>query len=153
MQAAFLFSPLGAPWKTQYWSRKVVDAVYSDLDPEHGYSGDEDQGLMGSLAVLMKMGLFQLTAGTEPDPLYWIGSPIFDRIEISLDHRYYPGTTFCITALNNSPENVYIQSILLNGKPLNRTYLLHSEITKGGELELTMGRLPIEDYLSRGSTF
>ncbi|MDF7797950.1 GH92 family glycosyl hydrolase [Pontiellaceae bacterium B1224] len=142
MQAAFLFSPLGAPWKTQYWSRQVVDAVYSDLDPEHGYSGDEDQGLMGSLAVLMKIGLFQLTAGTEPDPIYWIGSPIFDRIEISLDRRYYPGATFIIKALNNSPENVYIQSIKLNGNPLKRTYLRHSEIVQGGELELTMSPQP-----------
>ena len=119
-----------------------MDAVYSDLDPEHGYSGDEDQGLMGSLAVLMKIGLFQLTGGTEPDPVYWIGSPIFDRIEIALDNRYYPGKQFVITTLNNSDDNVYIQSIRLNGEPLNRTYLRHSEIVTGGHLELTMGDKP-----------
>lgn len=142
MHAAFMFSPLGAPWKTQYWSRRVVDAVYSDLDPDHGYSGDEDQGLMGSLAVLMKIGLFQLTAGTEPDPIYWIGSPIFDRITITLDERYYPGKTFRIEAANNSPDNVYVQSIRLNGKPLKRTYLRHSEIVGGGHLELVMGAEP-----------
>ncbi|NND31043.1 MAG: glycoside hydrolase family 92 protein, partial [Saprospiraceae bacterium] len=60
MQTAFIFNHAGAPWLTQYWSRKVVEKVYNDLSPESGYSGDEDQGLMGSLAVLMKLGLFSM---------------------------------------------------------------------------------------------
>ena len=142
MQTAFIFSPAGAPWKTQYWSRRVIDEVYSHLDPNHGYNGDEDQGLMGSLAVLMKIGLFQLTAGTESDPVYWIGSPIFDEIKIKLDDSYYSGKTFTIQTTNNGPDKPYVTSVKLNGKKLNRTYLLHSEIVTGGILELTMSDKP-----------
>ncbi len=139
MQTAFIFSAAGAPWKTQYWSREVVNQVFSGLSPETGYNGDEDQGLMGSLAVLMKIGLFQLTGGTEPDPIYWIGSPIFDEISINLDPAYYDDKQFTIKTVNNSDSNRFIQSITLNGKVLDRTFLRHSEIVNGGELVLEMG--------------
>lgn len=142
MQTAFIFSAAGAPWKTQYWSRQVVNEVFSTLTPDRGYNGDEDQGLMGSLAVLMKIGLFQLTAGTESDPLYLIGSPIFDQISIALDDDYYSGNTFTIQTLDNSEQNVFVQSVTLNGKVLDRTYLYHSEIVKGGKLVLQMGNKP-----------
>ena len=142
MQTAFIFSAAGAPWKTQYWSRRVVDEVYSHLNPDRGYNGDEDQGLMGSLAVLMKIGLFQLTAGVEQDPVYYIGSPIFDEITLAMDNRYYSGQPFVIRTINNSPDRPYIESISLNGERLERTYLLHSEIVSGGLLELKMSEKP-----------
>ena len=71
---------------------------------------------MGSLAVLMKMGLFQLDGCVE-DSKYHIGSPLFDRIEIQLQEAYYPGSSFIIEVQNNSPENVYIQSLTWNGQP------------------------------------
>ncbi|MEO9947320.1 GH92 family glycosyl hydrolase [Paraglaciecola sp.] len=142
IQTAFIFSAVGAPWKTQYWSRKVVDTVFSSLSPTSGYNGDEDQGLMGSLAVLMKIGLFQLTGGTEQDPIYFIGSPIFDSISITLDDQYYSGKTFTIKTLNNGPETPYVKAISLNGIPLDRTYLTHQEIVSGGELVLEMSNQP-----------
>jgi predicted alpha-1,2-mannosidase len=69
IQTAFLFNYSGSPWLTQYWSRKIVDAVYSGLSPDSGYSGDEDQGLMGSLAVLMKIGIFSVNGGTAIEPI------------------------------------------------------------------------------------
>ena len=142
MHTAFIFNEVGAPWLTQKWSRLVVDSVYSGLDPFSGYSGDEDQGQMGSLAVLMKIGLFQVDGGVTEDPKYQLGSPIFDYIKINLDHTYYQGDSFVIRVRNNSPENVYIQSVKLNGEILDRVWIRHSEIVAGGELELTMGPQP-----------
>ena len=94
---------------------------------------------MGALSVLMKIGLFQVTGGVEDDPVYWIGSPVFDRITIKLDSSYYQGGSFVIETHNNSAVNRYIQSITLNGKALRRSYLLHSEIVGGGKLVLEMG--------------
>lgn len=142
IQTAFIFAAAGAPWKTQYWSREVINSVFSGLAPDTGYNGDEDQGLMGSLAVLMKIGLFQLNGGTEPDPVYWLSSPIFDEIVLYLDNRYFTGKRFIIRAENNSDTNRYIQSISLNGKHLKRAFLRHSEIAAGGSLVLTMGDSP-----------
>jgi len=138
MQTAFIFNDVGAPHLTQKWSRAVIDSVYSKVSPYDGYNGDEDQGFMGSLAVLMKIGLFQLDGGTSSDPIYQIGSPIFDRIVINLNSEYYEGGQFVIETINNSEENIYIKSIALNGQPLNRYYLKHSEIIQGGRLVLEM---------------
>ena len=145
IQTAYIFSAAGAPWLTQKWSRAVIDSVYSGLSPQFGYNGDEDQGLMGSLAVLMKMGLFQLNGGTGPDPIYYIGSPIFDRITIHLDEKYYSGKQFIIETENNSGTNLYINSAYLNGTKLDRLYLKHSEIVEGGHLMLIMGPQPRKD--------
>lgn len=138
IQTAFIFHKLGRPDLTQYWSRAVVKSVYSDLSPENGYNGDEDQGLMGSLAVLMKIGLFQMNGGTEADPAYQIGSPIFDKITIELNPNYYSGKQFIIKTEANSPSNVYVKSANWKNQTLGNLELSHSQITGGGELKLEM---------------
>lgn len=138
LQTAFIFNQLDRPDLTQYWSREVVEAVFSGLSPSTGYNGDEDQGLMGSQAVLMKIGLFQINGGTEENPGYELGSPIFDTVEISLDQDYYPGESFTIKALNNSPDSRLVKSIRLNGKTIEASTILHSQITAGGELVMEM---------------
>jgi len=139
MQTAFLFNHAGAPHLTQYWSRQVIDKVYSGISPDYGYSGDEDQGLMGALAVLMKIGLFSMDGGTAMEPTYEIASPIFDKITIHLDDRFYEGKQFIIEAKNNSPNNVYVQQARLNDTPLNQYWFYHKDLVKGGTLELIMG--------------
>ncbi len=85
MQTAQVFNQLDRPDLAQYWTRKVVETAFSGLSPATGFNGDEDQGLMGSLSVLMKIGLFQMNGGTEEDPEYQIGSPIFDKVTIHLE--------------------------------------------------------------------
>lgn len=142
IHTAFIFSDVGAPWLTQKWSRAVVDSVYSGLSPHYGYNGDEDQGLMGSLAVLMKIGLFQVNGGTEMDSVYQIGSPLFDKVEIDLSSVYYSGKTFTIETVNNSKDNIYIESATYNGVALEALRLRHSEIVKGGTLKLVMSKTP-----------
>ncbi|REG81919.1 GH92 family glycosyl hydrolase [Algoriphagus antarcticus] len=142
IQTAFIFHKLGRPDLTQYWSRAVVKAIYSDLSPENGYNGDEDQGLMGSLAVLMKIGLFQMNGGTEADPAYQIGSPIFDKITIALNPKYYPGKEFIIKTGGNSPTSVYVNSASWKNQNVGNMELSHSQITGGGELNLEMSESP-----------
>lgn len=142
MQMAYLFNYAGAPWLTQYWSRAVIDSVYSGLSPHFGYSGDEDQGLMGSLAVLMKMGIFSMRGGSELDPVYEIGSPIFDEIVIHLDQKYYSGKKIIIRTENNSPTNKFIQTATLNGTALNKSWVYHKDIIKGAVLSFKMGNKP-----------
>jgi len=142
VQTAFVFNYAGAPWLTQYWSRMVIDSAYSDLSPKYGYNGDEDQGLMGALNVLMKIGLFQMTGGCDENPRYEIASPIFNKITINLSPKYYKAKTFVIEAKNNSEKNMYIRSATLNNKPLNKFYFRHSDINKGSTLVLNMGSQP-----------
>ena len=50
--------------------------------------------------------------------------------------------TFTVKAVNNSKENIYVQSARLNGKPYTKSYIMYSDIVKGGTLELQMGSKP-----------
>ncbi|HAZ03904.1 MAG TPA: glycoside hydrolase family 92 protein [Marinilabiliales bacterium] len=140
--AAFIFNHAGAPWLTQYWSRTVVDSVFSGLSPYLGYQGDEDQGLMGSLAVLMKMGIFQMSGGCGEDPLYELGSPLFDKVTIHLQSEFYQSPAFTITCNGNNSNSPFIQQATLNGQPLKTVWFKHSDINKGALISLKMGSKP-----------
>lgn len=142
MQVAYIFNHAGAPWLTQYWSREVVNHVFSGLTPYQGYSGEEDQGLMGSLSALMKIGIFQMTGGCEADPYYEIGSPVFDAVTISLNPAYYKGGSFRIETVDNSSANRYIRSAKLNGREIRSFRIRHSDIVNGGKLVLQMSGVP-----------
>nr|MBI1230256.1 glycoside hydrolase family 92 protein [Cytophagales bacterium] len=142
MQAAFIFNYLDRPDLTQYWSKKVINRAFSALTPQLGFNGDEDQGLMGSLSVMMKLGLFQMNAGTEENPLYELGSPIFDKAIIKLNPNYYPGENFIIEAENNGPESYYIHEKQLNGTAVPGFGIRHGDIVSGGVLKLVMGKEP-----------
>ncbi|MEP2688991.1 GH92 family glycosyl hydrolase [Maribacter dokdonensis] len=138
IQTAFIFSQLNRPDLTQFWSRKVTKTVFGGLSPSTGYNGDEDQGLMGSLAVLMKIGLFQMNGGTEANSEYQIGSPIFDEVNIKLNNNFYNGDLFTIKANNNSNANFYVSDAAFNGVSIKAYSLRHEDIVKGGELILEM---------------
>lgn len=142
MQVGFIFNYAGQPWLTQHWTREVVNRNYSDLDAQYGFNGDEDQGLMGSLSVLMKMGIFEMRGGAAKNPEVQIGSPIFDKITIQLNPDYYQGGEFVIETTNNSDKNRYVQSVNLNGKTLDKVWLNHSDLVNGGKLRLEMGSIP-----------
>lgn len=139
IQTAFVFHHLGRPDLSQYWSREITQKVYGGLHPETGYKGDEDQGLMGALAVLLKIGLFQMTGGTEEDPSYQLGSPIFDRITIQLHPDYSSGGVLSIETIGNEAGSSYIQQANWNGTSISDYTIKHSQLIKGGVLQLEMG--------------
>jgi predicted alpha-1,2-mannosidase len=136
----FLFNWSGAPWLTQKWVRESMRVYYTG--PE-GLPGDDDVGQMSAWYVLCAIGLHQSCPG---NPRFEIFSPLFDKVTLKLDPRYTKGETFIITAKNNSPDNVYIQSAALNGKPLDRCWLDYSEIAAGGTLALVMGPAPNKSW-------
>ena len=133
----FIFNEIGKPWLTQKWTRKICQNAYgADV---FGLCGNEDVGQMSAWYVLAALGLHPICPG---DNRYQITSPVFERIDIGLDSRFYPGERFSIVAKNNSEENIYIQSMTLNGKALERYWISHQEIVQGGELALVMGDTP-----------
>ncbi|MBP0903977.1 GH92 family glycosyl hydrolase [Mariniflexile gromovii] len=138
IQTSFIFNQLNRPDLTQYWTRFVIKKTFSGLAPNTGYNGDEDQGLMGSLNVLLKIGLFQMNGGTEDNPEYQIGSPIFDEITIKLNPKYYSNKSFIIKTENNSPTNVYVNKVTLNNKSVKNYKIFQSDIINGGKLILEM---------------
>lgn len=147
MEAAYLFNYAGAPWLTQKWVREIMYGFYGD--DIYAWPGDEDQGQMGAWYVMSAMGLFEMDGGTSVNPIYEIGSPIFEKVVIKLDTNYYDGQGFIIEAKNVSRENKYIQSAILNGEKLNKPWFYHSELVGGGKLELKMGPKPNKKWGSK----
>jgi predicted alpha-1,2-mannosidase len=151
MQAAWLFNYSGKPWLTQYWVREILDNYYG-TDPFNGYPGDEDEGQMGAWYVMSALGLFEMDGGASVEPVYELSGPIFRKATIKLDQNYYKGSELIIEAKNSSSENRYIQSVSFNGEELNKFWIKHSDLVKGGKLVLIMGNKTNEMW-AKGSEY
>ena len=140
---AHVFNHVGFPWLSQYWVRRVSRQAYGGTNPNIGYGGhDEDQGQMGGVSALMKLGLFSLRGTSSKEPIYEITAPEFDEITIHLDPRYYSGREFRIIVHDNACENMYIQKASLNGRLWENCWIYHEDFARGGLLELWLGPVP-----------
>jgi predicted alpha-1,2-mannosidase len=129
----YIYDRVGAPWKTQKRVRMLLESFFTDT--VHGIPGDEDGGGMSAFVVFSMLGIYPVTPGV---PVYDIASPVFDKATIHLRN----GRHFVILAHGTSRDNKYVQSILLNGKPLDQVWFRHSEILDSGTLELMMSDTP-----------
>lgn len=127
----YLYNYAGKPWKAQEKVREVMDKLYAPT-PD-GYCGDEDNGQTSAWYVFSALGFYPVTPGTTQ---YVIGSPLFDRVEMTLAN----GNSFVIKAEDNQKANVYISNATLNGQAYDKCWIDHSDILNGGELEFQMTR-------------
>lgn len=149
MHFAFLFNWVKQPWLTQKWSRAIMDRYYG-FGLSNAYLGDEDQGQMSAWFVMNAIGLFQTDGGTRVDPIYEIGSPLFEKVTIDLGKQYGRGAVFTIEAKDASKKNMYVQRAVLNGKVLENCWFPASELLKGGTLILEMGPRPNKNWGIQG---
>jgi predicted alpha-1,2-mannosidase len=140
----YIYNRLGVPWKTQKRIRMLLETFFPDT--LQGVPGDEDGGGMSAFVVFSMLGFYPVTPGI---PTYDIGSPVFDKATLHLKN----GQSFVIIAHNNSRDDKYVQTIRLNGKPMNQVWFRHADIAKGGTLELTMGDSPNAVLGSDPATF
>ncbi|MEI6945704.1 GH92 family glycosyl hydrolase [Paraflavisolibacter sp. H34] len=145
MHFAYLFNYVQQPWLTQKWSRSIMDRYYN-YGVANAYLGDEDQGQMSSWFIMSALGLFQVDGGCQVNPIYEIGSPLYEKVTIDLGGRYGRGKTFTLEAKNASRENKYVQSAVLNGRKLDTFWFPASELLKGGSLVLEMGPEPNKSW-------
>ena len=127
----YLFAWSDRPWLTQKWTRMICERAYGD--DVRGLCGNEDVGQMSAWYMLSALGFHPVCPGSGK----WIlTSPLFPRARIRLDGRYARGTEFTVIAHGAEDEkNVYIDRVALNGRPLDRLWILTEEITAGGVLE------------------
>ncbi|MDE6116431.1 MAG: GH92 family glycosyl hydrolase [Duncaniella sp.] len=140
-----LFNFSGKPWLSQKWMRTICREFYG-IEGIHGYGygQDEDQGQLGAWFVLASIGLFDAKGLTAPNPSFQIGSPLFDKVTITLNPQYYSGKEFVIETVNNTSDNDYIQTMTLNGKSIKSIQLPFAEVAKGGNLSICLGANPNE---------
>ncbi|CAM2066407.1 GH92 family glycosyl hydrolase [Sulfidibacter corallicola] len=130
---AYLYNYAGMPWRTQERIAQILSVMYQ-TGPE-GLAGNEDCGQMSAWYLFSALGFYPVAPG---DGVYVIGKPSLPRATIQLGG----GKTFVVTAEDLSPENIYIQSVRLNGKDWPYSYLYHRDIAVGGSLHFEMGPEP-----------
>ncbi|MFR6201494.1 MAG: GH92 family glycosyl hydrolase [Bacteroides fragilis] len=126
----YLYNYAGQPWKAQYWLRQVMDRMYTP-GPD-GYCGDEDNGQTSAWYVFSALGFYPVCPGTDE---YVIGAPLFKKATLHFEN----GNNLVIDAQNNSKENLYIESLRVNGQESTRNYLKHADLLQGGTIEFKMG--------------
>ncbi|MCA9237159.1 MAG: GH92 family glycosyl hydrolase [Planctomycetales bacterium] len=138
-----LFNFSGKPWLSQKWMRTICDEFYG-IDGVHGYGygQDEDQGQLGAWYVMASMGLFDVKGLTAENPSFQVVSPLFDRVTVHLNAKYYKGDAFVIETKNNSKANTYIQSLHLNGEPITSIQVRFADIVRGGRLQIELTSEP-----------
>jgi putative alpha-1,2-mannosidase len=147
LHTSWLFNHSGMPSKTQKWVRSICRDFYG-TEGIHGYGfgQDEDQGQLGAWIVMAGMGLFDVKGLTDNNPQFGIGSPLFDKITIKLNDKYYKGKEFVIETENNSPENIYIQSMSVNGNNITEPFIPFSTVVNGGSMKIKTGKDPKDRY-------
>ncbi len=134
---AYMYSFVGAPWKTQHRVRYILDSMYHD-NPD-GYAGNEDCGQMSAWAIWSMTGFYPANPANGE---YVFGSPSFDEVTLKLAGN----KKMVIKATNNAKDHPYIQKVSLNGKPYSKTYIDHSVLMQGGTLEFVMGPKPNKQW-------
>lgn len=130
---AYLYNYAGEPWKTQKLVRKILDEFYKPA-PD-GLIGNEDCGQMSAWYILSALGFYQVNPS---QPVYAFGTPLFKEAKINLEN----GKTFTVRAANVSKQNLYIQSVKLNGKTHKKSFFTHEDLMRGGTLEFVMTDKP-----------
>lgn len=125
----YLYNRTEESYKAQEYLDQVYDQFYKPT-PD-GIIGNEDVGQMSAWYLMSALGFYQISP---TDPTYSIGRPIFDKATVDIGSG-----TFTVTAENNSPDNMYIKEVTINGKPLDvYNTFQHSEFKAGGELHFVM---------------
>ena len=150
----FMFNFGTKPWLTQKWVNKIltkemiqyygthekwenpyVGRIYKNSPEGYMPEMDDDEGTMSAWYILSAIGLYPVLVG---DPVFQISTPIFEKVTINLKN----GNKFIIKTNNLSDQNIYIQSVSLNNKKYNKSFIDHGELQNDGILEFYLSNIP-----------
>ena len=131
----YLYNKVRQPWKAQKYAAQVMHDLY--FNAPAGLCGNEDCGQMSAWYVFSAMGFYPVNPVSGE---YEIGTPLFPEMRLNLNN----GKTFTVLAPNVSRENIYIQSVKVNGQPYDKSFITHQQIMDGATVEFVMGNQPGE---------
>ena len=138
LQVPFFYDYINRPWKTEHIVAETADSSFTDEPGGLAGGGNDDLGTMSAWYVLSQIGFYPVDPGI---PDFEVCTPRFKKIVINLNPPY-AGRQFIIEAPEAASQNEYIQSTILNGKPLTRPWFHESEITNGGTWAVKLGAKP-----------
>lgn len=133
----YAYAYMGRQWKSAKLARQVMDEMFFDT-PE-GICGNEDAGQMSAWYVFNALGFYPANPS---NGAFVFGSPIFEKVTFPVNG----GKNFTVESKNNSKQNIYIQSVTLNGKPYEKAYITYADIMAGGNLVFNMGPEPNKEF-------
>ncbi|MEE4540630.1 GH92 family glycosyl hydrolase [Streptomyces sp. V4-01] len=131
----YMYDYAGAPSKTQAVVRQIQQRLFTGSSIGQGYPGDEDNGATSTWQIFSALGFYPLQVGSDN---YVIGSPLFTKATVHLDN----GHDIVVNAPDNNRDNVYVQSLKVNGQDYTKPYLTGAQLTAGATLDFTMGSSP-----------
>ena len=130
----YLFSYFkGEEWRTQQTVSRLLQKYYK-AQPD-GIPGNDDCGTMSAWALFSMMGLYPDCPGS---PYYTLTTPVFSKVTLHLDPRYYPDGDIVITTDRTSPSQLYIDSMTLGGKRLSGYRVSHKQLVEGRILDMRL---------------
>lgn len=129
----YLYNYSGEPWKAQYWTREVMDKLYTPY-PD-GYCGDEDNGQTSAWYVFSALGFYPVCPGTDE---YILGSPLFKEVTLAFEN----GKKLRLSAPANAETKRYVKSVKLNGVNHTKNYFTHKQLQNGGVALYEMSDVP-----------
>lgn len=137
----YFYDYAGMPWKTQEKVNEILTTMYKN-SPD-GLAGNDDTGQLSAWYVFSSMGFYPVRHGNGE---YMIGAPLMDKVEFTHTLTGSP-KTLVIEARNRTSENIYVQSLLLNGKPYNSSHIDHYDLFSNDcSLVFTMGDTPNKNW-------
>jgi predicted alpha-1,2-mannosidase len=133
---AYLYNWTDRPWQTQVRVRNIMDTMYGT--GTDGLCGNDDAGQMSAWYVFSALGFYPVCPGSVE---YALGSPLVERAVVHLEN----GKTLKVLTHDQSRENVFVQRVEINGKEIDRRYLVHQELVDGGVVEFFLGSEPRQE--------
>ncbi|HTI97303.1 MAG TPA: GH92 family glycosyl hydrolase [Dongiaceae bacterium] len=133
----YLYCYGGQPWKAQEKLRHVIKTQYGNKP--NSLTGNDDCGQMSAWYIFTSLGFYPVCPCSD---YYVIGSPSVENAVMHLSN----GHKLTVHTENLSDENVYVQSVKVNGKPWNSVFLPYAAIRKGGKIEFVMGPQPNKQW-------
>jgi predicted alpha-1,2-mannosidase len=133
----YLYCYAGQPWKAQKLLHQVVRTQYGNKPSS--LTGNDDCGQMSAWYIFTVLGFYPVCPGSD---YYVFGSPAVPKAEVHLSN----GKTLDVEAKNLSEKNIYVKSVIFNGKPWNSPFLPYAEIKDGGTIIYTMGPEPNKSW-------
>lgn len=129
----WLFSLAGAPEKTQFRVRQILDSQYKNA-PD-GLSGNEDCGQMSAWFVLSSMGIYPVCPGSDQ---YVLGCPYFEQVEFEVAEG--KPVRFLAEGANRMR---YVKSIVRDGQPILTQTISHNDLTNSRLIAFNCSDSPI----------
>ena len=119
----YLFAAAGRPDRTRYWTRRVMDELYT----VETFAGDEDTGSMAAWYVLSALGFYPVCPGKAE---YTLGCSLFPKATMKLPG----GKTLVVERDAGLGDH---GSVSLNGEAIRATTVDHARIAAGGRLRFS----------------